>query len=269
MGHFIPARPISEVTWTELDTISKLTALYLLHDSDLEILNRRGAVLSGNKGEEVDVISRFFWGPSILNIDKKIPVQNNPSFKSWQDLGVYMKPLTDILIIDRYIFSDISMYELNIYNLLEVICKYSRCPVNIVFYTQDDQTPAMQIPNIEIAIKERLKALTGFEPNITIVTYIYEVPRNNQQPKRGKHDRNIFTNYFRLESGDSFKNYFLSEGGTSTTSDFLTFHFNVIYDNFKGFKMCLDSIQNEIDIYRGSGVKYVGTPKKISNFLKL
>lgn len=150
-------------------------------------------------GFEDDYISKwtelsFRCRSTLIPIDK-----NNPdSLKSWDDFGLFLLPFTDVIICDAFILSDVSLIKSNLLELWKRLDSFNPVKYNLLIVTNEGN-PKMDIKKEfdklnEYRIDNNLKA------NLSLVfsSYIDK-----------EHDRNIFMNYIRVKSGDSF-NYFNS-----------------------------------------------------------
>jgi len=138
---------------------------------------------------------------SFKNKQTLIPVAKNnaDSLKSWNDFDHFILPFTDIIISDSFILSDVSLIQSNLFNLWETLDSLTPVKYNFLIVTHEGN-PRMDIKKEfdklnDFRIKKNLKA------NLSLVftSFIDK-----------EHDRNIFMNYIRLKSGDSF-NYFDSK----------------------------------------------------------
>ena len=132
---------------------------------------------------------------TLLPVDKN----NVNSFKSWNDFDSILLPFTDVIISDSYILSDISLIQSNLLTLWEKLDSLTPVRYNFLIVTHEGN-PRMDIKKEydklnEFRIRKKLKA------NLSLV-FTTNIDK--------EHDRNIFMNYIRLKSGDSF-NFFDSK----------------------------------------------------------
>lgn len=203
-----PERPLKSNTHTKFES-KQLTSVYLLDDERVDVCMKSGAILIGKPGEEISKLTTLFLNQDDYDFDKKFKI-GGKEFNHWSDLTKYSFPLTDIIVIDSFIASDISLLDSNLIELISILSVKSRCKINIVLYTNQANT-CVSYDVLSVKIRKKIEKLTGISPNFTLVMY---------RDQRGvasfsEHDRTIVTNYSRLYSGDTF-NYFLSDG-TKTT----------------------------------------------------
>lgn len=110
-----------------------------------------------------------------------------------------MLPFTDVIISDSFILSDVSLIQSNLFSIWEKLDSLTPIKYNILIVTHEGN-PKMDIKKEfdkinEFRIKKNLKG------NLSLVFTSF-VDK--------EHDRNIFMNYIRVKSGDSF-NYFNSK----------------------------------------------------------
>ena len=154
-------------------------------------------------------IDDYILGWRKLNFNFKSAIysanKQDNRFKSWSIINEYVEAISDIVLIDAYIFSDQSLLESNLYRIIESLGKRLLNKVNLTIVSySDSRTP--------INIEAKYKALRDFfeQMNLAINLSIVLTKQSNKQ-----HDRAIITNYFMINSGDSF-NYFNSKGEVIT-----------------------------------------------------
>jgi hypothetical protein len=186
-------------------TTEQLSSIYLLNDEKCKSLKDKGAILVGEVGEEIEVISLLFLLNEDYKFDKKLKI-GGTEFTKWQDLEKYALAVSEILIFDPFILSDTSLIESNLLPFLKVMAKKASNKLNILVFVSLEKT-SVQYQTISSSIRQAVKEVTSISPNFTMITV-----RNQRGEKSNlEHDRTIFTNYFRVYSGDSF-NYFKSDG---------------------------------------------------------
>lgn len=170
-------------------------------------------------------------------------------FIKWTQLKNFLFPFTDVIIIDRYIFSDSSLIDSNILEILKNLDAATPLPYNLTIFTieERDQRKRIDYRIIEgklIAYKQKYNLKYNFE--IIITPYSIEK----------EHDRNILTNYIKIFSGDSF-NYFNSNGEIITNTE-IQFASLAIEDKFLSAKNILRDIAMTInDIKKNNSENYV------------
>lgn len=200
-----PSRPLKANCSNYFDRFQR-SAIYLLNDEKIEVLERRGEHLVAGLGKEVETLSRLFFDD--YQYDDRDLVKN---INKWECIKKYVLPLTDVILVDKYLFSDDTLYESNAYPLLKVLVGQEQDKnVNIVVLSQKDyyntKTKTTFTPDwdkISAKIKNELKTTH----RSIKVTFVF-LPKSEDADE---HDRTIFTNYRRFYSGDSF-NYVSSDG---------------------------------------------------------
>jgi hypothetical protein len=236
-----PEKPLKSNSSNNFNT-SQLSAIYLLDDEDIQKLQGTGSVLVGKIGEEINTINRIFFNQNDYLFEKKWKI-GSASFNKWSDLSSFTLPLTDILIVDPFISSDRTLIETNLGQLIKVLCTNVRSKVNIVLYT--DRGNSIDYPEISAVVRKFAKEVTGIGPNFTLVTYV----KQRGVDSLAEHDRTVFTNYIRVNSGDTF-NYFDSSGKVITKGRELHFSSLASNENYSLAKILLNDIQEKIDFLK-------------------
>ena len=188
-----PDRPIKGNSYNSFQT-DHLSALYLIDDSESDKIIKRGCILLSSVGNEVETLSKLFFND--YQFTENIEVKK---LKNWDFIKTYAMPLTDIIVVDQFCLSSPEINDFNIIQLLKNLSSNVRNTViNIVIFTAKE---SYHSPEAKEHIKRELKKSIGCPPNVTIVL----ASKNNLN----EHDRNIFTNYQAIDSGDTF-NYFNS-----------------------------------------------------------
>ena len=187
-----------------------LSAVYLLDDEKVITVKNMGSIIVDGPGGELSALSQL-----IINDDNLYTKMFNPrELESWDILDAYISPATDIIIVDRFLALDESLYESNLYALVEKLAIKSKCKLNYIIFSDDkDRASRVAIApdwdNIRSKIKRKVKNITGYDPNVTFILK-YKV----------EHDRTVFTNYKLFHSGDTC-NYFNSKGELITKGRYL------------------------------------------------
>lgn len=253
-----PERPIKSNVYNGWDR-RKLTSVYLISDIDCQKLKNRGCVLIGDEGEEIDILSRLFCG---IDYDYHHLYDLQKNFHSWDQLtnDNQMLPTTDIVISDRYLFTNLhALVEYNLSGLLSALSHNVKNKINVVVYTLNRDIVAFGVEKAIKIIKKALDTTTGMKPQITFVTS----NDNSLIP----HDRFAITNYRLLRSGDSFV-YFNTKGelitnGATLDVDSLANHETYIY-----VESLIEKIQNTYDVVKKRNSDMIVGSKK-SNFIKM
>jgi hypothetical protein len=142
---------------------------------------------------------------NIFKVTNDVIIPDEYKFNSWSKLDNFSKPLTSILIFDKYILNDISQQKLS-HNLLPLL---DRLLQNV----KKDNEVTVSIVSVpkDWCIEKRQKRLNAFfiskgfkNIKINIIKY-FKVFKPTKSD--GLHGRVIFTNYYHIRSDDSF-NYF-------------------------------------------------------------
>lgn len=199
-----PTRPLKHCFHKNLNS-NQLSSIFLLNENLIADIKNSGVLLIGEKGDEISTLSKLFLLQEDYDFDKKLKI-GGEELNQWSDLTKFSFPITDIIIIDSFIASDISLIDTNLIQLIKTLSILSRVKMNILIYTNHDKI-ALQFNELSSKVKEALKSVTGEMPYFTLVKYRDQ--RNIES--FAEHDRTIFTNYNRYYSGDTY-NYFKSDG---------------------------------------------------------
>lgn len=233
-----------------------LTSLYFVDSSDV-----KKGLINPQIGDEIKALTSLY-------VDNRyIPSKqyNIRQMRDWSTIENETCICTDIILTDLYLFaqSDIH-YQINAYDLINSLCKKSiGVKVNIVLFTlvtYKDGGVDRHLPMDTILrnIKDLVSAITGEEPYITIVNLSL----------REEHDRQIFTNYKAISSGDSFT-YFGEKNGTiALVSKGRDLYANSHLDrgNLENSQNLIQDLQTYINNH-SSGIYSIFGDKK-SNFLQ-
>ena len=238
-----PPRPLKSNTHKSFNR-EHLSAVYLINDPRIAAFKANGCILYGGVGEEVDVLSTLFKDDD-YQFQKTLEIRK---MTGWDILNPFVMPATDIIIVDQYCLSDDSIYEYNIYKLIEVLSqKIRNSSVNIIIFTLPESHNRISnidfIPawaEIRAVIKRKVKAITGQDPKVTFV-----LSRTLEE-----HDRTIFTNYQYLVSGDTI-NLFDSGWNVISKGRHLGVYSLAHQDHLQAMKSFLDDMQKAIDKTKG------------------
>lgn len=261
----VPSRPVSSKNCLDWNW-SEYSSIFLVSDENLPALKRKNMVLMGDKGEELKTFRSLLCKNDYLFI-KKI---DSKQMSSWKQIfnelkpsgesEAYPLPCTDIIINDRYLFKQQKeILEANLCDLLpcltECPSKDDRAKVNIVIFTLHD---FLDVDVAKKIINKAIEKSTGKKPNLTFVT-----SRDN---KLIGHDRFIFTNYYKIESGDSFI-YFDTSGKFISNGDGVTFFSLADKDNYEGMKVKQKELNEIVATICKTNNDYIIGDRK-SNFIK-
>lgn len=234
-----PNRPLKSNSYTKFDK-DQLSSVYLLSDERIDLLIGKGAVLIGSPGSEISMFNNLFLNQDEYKFEKKIKIKS-PEFSSWRYLESLSKPVSDIILIDPYILDDPSAIPSNILEYLKVMVNQSKCCVNIIIYT-NNKNVRVSYSEISTAVRTAVRSVTGVSPSFTLV----KVNDQSGVDSFAEHDRTIFTNYYRVYSGDTF-NYFRSNGSKVTKGREIQYSSLADRENHKLAKTLIDDIQNNLD----------------------
>ena len=257
-----PLKPESIPSFTK----AQLSSIYLLNNKYTDEIDHYGLIIYGGIGKEVDIINSLLMKDSDYGFMKQIPIKR---LSHWKDLQNYLSPCSDIILIDKFIFSSEEINKYNIDTLLKTLCfKAKDAIINIVIFTLpyivekiNDKTVKTKLNrndyiNYIDSIKKSVEGITRVEPNVTIII----------SSNLGEHDRQIFTNYKYIESGDSF-NYFDSTWAVITKGrhiELFSLANRDFYDNGIDF---VNDMQTLVDnVRRVNSDNIIGA--QICNYLK-
>lgn len=197
--------PSDELTLDNI-TVDKLCAIYLLDDEKPQHL--ASAMLVGYCGHELETLWQLYVRPERQKYDCDL---NPEQISSWKNISTFLAPCTDILISDRYILSNNSLLNRNLYQIIIAIVKKTKhLPINIVLFIERDSIGlGVELNIVSDTIKQKVEEIVEKEPNVTFV-----LCKKHRKPPF--HDRLILTNYRAIRSGDTF-NYFNGNGDVITT----------------------------------------------------
>lgn len=173
------------------------------------------------------------------------------SMDDWSVIEENKSPCTDIILVDKYVFSDNEAnIDINLHSILNILCSSAVVPTNIVIFSNGNELVLeSRIGNNNVIknIKEYLKNKTGVVPYVTFV----KCDSLQGDLKRVVHDRQIITNYKRFKSGDSFT-YFGGKTKPDTELEIYSLchsnHFNVTNQKIQGLQDVVDYLKNKPQI---------------------
>lgn len=258
-----PERPLKTNIHKDFDK-EQITAIYLLDDCNVDKVKKRGAILIGGVGEEIDILSKLYFD------DFQFIKQLNPKneIASWHSLDRYMLPCSDIIIVDRFLFSDVELLDYNLLAYLGVISRHnSECNFNLVIFTDAEQ---------QIVINGRKETIKPEWDKLCkkIKNYFKNKNRNSSVKvtivapgKIGEHDRTVFTNYSNHVSGDSL-NYFDSNGHLITKGRHYAICSHGLRSNLLNSFSLIDHLQELIDNLSDPSKSHCINGDKQCSFLK-
>lgn len=260
--HF-PTRPLKSNLQTDFTSREDFTAVYLLDDDKVNNIKEKDTILIGGVGDEIDTLSNLFF-EDFQFTKSYTPKRDMPT---WESLVNTVRPCTDIIIVDRYLFANEDLLDFNLHALIAVLGgkKLGRkfnlviftCRTQIIEINGHKQSHTPDWDKLKKDIKTYLKKIYGSSPNVTIVTL------NRVE----EHDRTIYTNYYNSYSGDSLT-YYDSKGRYISKGRNYSVHSHGLRDNLtKGFYF-IDDMQKVInDLFYPKDMElFIGDKK--CNFLK-
>ena len=255
-----PQRPIKSNSHVSFSP-EQLSSVYLVDDDRIEKIKEYGLLLFGGVGSEVNILSSLVIVGSDYGFVKQMPIRQ---LTHWDNLRKYTSPCTDIILVDRYLFTFEELYKENVYSLIGEICSHAKdAKMNIVILTlpkcYDKRSKRNFVPNwadIRKNIKSTVKEKTGENPNVTLIL----------SSNLKEHDRTIFTNYKSIESGDSF-NYFDSNKNVITSGRHIEVFSLVERDFYTNNMQFVSDMQKILDNTKRLNIDNIIGDKK-SNYLK-
>lgn len=258
-----PDRPLTKDFYQGTDK-NRLSSIYLLDDSKIQDIKKDGILLVGCVGEEINTLSKLMLDD--YECDKQL---NSSKLHGWEDIKDFIAPCSDIILSDPFILNRDNSHSENLCKILQVLsANAKRTKVNVVVFAtkeacdnsfkdviagQNQKKEYIEsiITNIRKAIKGEVKAA----PKVTIVL----LPRDLKE-----HDRNIFTNYRRIKSGDSFS-YFIN-GVNKTRGCSLDIFSLARKETFDLNMELIDNLQKKVDETKKLNPDLI-IGDKVSNYL--
>jgi len=131
-------------------------------------------------------------------LPKTLPVRDFDvpyNLKSWRGLAAYSHPITDMIISDRYILKSKDLAEANLGPLITSLVANKSAHFNLTVFTSKKEVFEKDV-NAMKSYLDKLLERTGLKCTVTLVYDTIE--------RFKEHDRHIITNYFHINSGDSF-----------------------------------------------------------------
>lgn len=258
-----PARPLKSNFHIDISNRHDLTAVYLIDDEKVSKAKDKGYLLIGGIGEEVDTLSQLFHDDYQFS-KSYTPKRDMPH---WNALKPTILPCTDIIIVDRYVFSDDILLDYNLHAYLsELGGKFQGKKIKIVIFTSLQQgckgsdgkkfyfTPDWD--KLKLGIKAFLKRVYNASSSVTIVAL----------RRVEEHDRTIFLNYNNSYSGDSL-NYYNSKGEVITNGRNYTVHSHGFRQHLVNGFYFIDDMQAVLNALTSQLDKQCIIGDKESNFL--
>ncbi len=224
----------------------------------IQPLNEKKRLYENNNGLliafEDDYLFDKWQKLSLVNKDKIIPVSriyNGKTFKSWNELENYLLPFTDVVIADNYLLTKEQLVESNLKPILLQLDKATPVTFNLTIITfEGEESLYSKWPKYKLNGKTEFDKLSSFIKDNKIKCELsFVLVTKEVKP----HDRGIFMNYLRINSGDSF-NYFTSWGDLNTHGTNISFFSMVEPDNFNSAKADLESLSNIVKTMRNKDI---------------
>jgi len=246
-NNYFPIRPLKSNTVNTFK-LDNLFSIFLLNDSTIEKFKNTGCLIVGGLGEEINTINELcFHNGKKYTFTRELRIGEN-GFLEWNDLKVFVKPLTDILIIDPYIFKTSNEnIKKNLIEILKILSSKTTYKVKIVIvYKELDNN--LKLEDIKQLICSELKVILQKKPDVTFIkTY-------------SEHDRTIITNYIRI-TGNTF-NYWDESGKKINNGKDIVVRSLGDYEYYQNAFKAIDDIQQIVL----KGVDVFGD--KESNFIR-
>lgn len=255
-----PQRPLKSNCYNSFRGDKRSSGFFVCDDKVAAVKNKGGIMIS-QKGDEIDSLRRLFCGKD-YDYHQLYNIQEN--FQSWSRIydDGHALPITDIIILDRYLGNNENEMDYNLYEIIRCLVSNCKDEVNVVIVTKrdpDKKDYVIDWDGIRRRIKSILKKVTGVTGNVTICF------TSKSKEIKNLHDRTIFTNYRLFRSGDSFS-YFDSKGGLITNGMSLDVDSLAKYDNYKYAMTFIGYVQEICDYARTYHLIFEGSDMK-SNYL--
>lgn len=161
-------------------------AFLLDNEKVVDYVKEKGATLIGKVGEESKLIlSLKLENTEILTC----------KISSWIDYCPQL-PVSDMIICDNHYFKDEKTYVTNANELIKALCRLPKeAPVNCIIITkQNEVDKSFSLEKIQNEIQQLIKNLTESKKSNVAIILTYD-----------SHDRQVITNYFRINNGASFQ----------------------------------------------------------------
>lgn len=250
-SNFFPERPFKS-TSTNNFTPEQLTSVILADDPDIDKLKNAGTILVGSVGDEIEILRKVFLNLDDYLFDRELRI-GSPEFNSWDDITPFATPLTDILVIDPYIFKNSEpepeTIDVNLIKWLSCLCEKTKAKVKITIVYNSIHVD-YNLEKVRDKIISTLEGKLDKKPFVTFVSTFKE------------HDRTIITNYLRIK-GNTF-NYWNVKGKKITKGKEITIQSFGRKEYLDNARMAISDVQKILDTEYGGGL-IIGDKK--SNFL--
>lgn len=224
------SRPLNEEEFFAPADKSRLSAIYMLEGDEVQAIKDKGGLLVAPVGEELETLERVMIrykdgdNETQYSDDRISKTFSARAFKDWRHLECNEMPCTDIIIADRYFFSQKNYADLknNVFPLLKILMSQANgLDVNLVIFAEKtikDKQCGTEFPIPLGRIYEDIQGLSNVKPNVTFV----DIHDNRI------HGREIISNYLTIVSSNSFGAYFLPSRAEKGVADTISL-FSVVH----------------------------------------
>lgn len=174
---------------------------------------------------------------SLINAQTSIPIRKEISYglKKPEDLAQYFLKVSDVILIDNFIF-DIELMEFNLLRLLELIQNSYSKSINVLIIAHEGKKYGYPLEKRVNKFKELLTS-KKLQINFKIIF---------NQTSLKEHDRQLIINNFRIKSGDSF-NYFNSKSDIITKGTEIDIYPLVHKEHMQNTLILLNKVQSIVN----------------------
>lgn len=242
---------------------------FILHDIDSEALKLNKGLVYSTTNEEVDFFNQFFFQKGKKDFSKDFTIGHD--FKRWDDLSDYVMPITDLVIIDQFMFDaggSLPQFDRNLLACITSLISKTNYPINVILYSRKDK---INIPGwntrldlLPKRIKERIKEQTGKDISVSII--LLGGANIDLLRKMKEHDRTIFSNYYRIILGPSI-NFIGNDDVLNASARHIEMKSLMRAETRDHLNLLIHDLQNYVNISRDfSTITILGDKK--SNFLE-
>ncbi len=213
------------------DCESNTNTFYCLYEEDeqqkKQYRTKNGALIAFQDDYQ-DAFKRL----SLFNKPKSLPIRTTiDELKTWNNLQNFLLPVTNVVIVDAYIFADPSLIKSNLIAIIGQIKIATPTPYNLTIITYEGDRVKLNGADLLKQLKSE-----GLNAHISLVL----LPQIKKE-----HDRTIVMNYLRIKSGDSF-NYYDSNNNRVTHGTELDFKPFALLENQKNSEAILTELTQVI-----------------------
>ena len=249
----LPTKPMGSKSYEEGGK-GQHNAVFLVDGEGVEKFKESGAVIVGAPDEEMEIFHQLFLHKKDYDFLEKIRIDK---MDSWSALAPYALPLTEIVIIDPYLLTEMSLFDSNALPLLKVLASKSKERVSVVIVTHPGRKHKLtkeDIHKIWTKVRNAVSSISKKKPDVTIILTDEE------------HDRNLVTNYLTIDSGDTF-HYWNSNGKLITNGKYLSIHSRAKKENDKMAKDIIADVQGYIKKIEDKNINRIFGERKSPSFI--